>query len=101
MLLRVLKLARKHFNLLFHLVKLVLQINNLSGKLWNLRYLLPDNFQLSLPLLELKINHPYLLFFLPDLLFTIFEYILLNIALLIENTKLIIFIYKLYTHIVS
>ena len=50
---------------------------------------------------EFQVDHPNLFFLLPDFLFTVLEYVLLDIALLVQNTQLIIFVDELDTHVVS
>jgi len=92
MLLRVLKLTRQIVDLLLLIVKLLFKLNNLLGQLWHLRDLLPNDNKLPLSLLELKVDHPDLFFLLSNLLLSIFQNVLLDVALFIQDAKLIIFV---------
>ena len=74
----------------------------------NLRSLLRDlwdlglhDFELSLPLFNLEVDHSDLLFLGADGLLSFLEAILLDVALLVVDAQLIISIDQLNTHVVS
>jgi len=73
----------------------------LLGQLRHLRDLLPNDNKLPLSLLELKVDHPDLFLLLSNLLLSIFQNVLLDVALFIQDAKLIIFVDQLDTHVVS
>ena len=63
--------------------------------------LLADDLKLALTLLKLERNHADLFFLCTNGLLTLFETVLLNVALLVVDAKLIITIDKLDAHIVT
>lgn len=60
-----------------------------------------NNSELSLTLLVLEVDHFDLFFFLPDLLFSVFEDVLLNVGFFVQNTKFVVAVDELNTHVVS
>jgi len=68
------------------------------GDLWYLGF---NYFKLALSLLELEVDHSDLLFFRTNSLFSLLQAVLLNVALFVVDTQLVISIDKLDTHIVS
>ena len=57
-----------------------------------------DNLQLSLSFLQLQIDHLYFFLLLPDFLFSVFEYVFLNVRLLVQNAKFIVAVNQLDAH---
>lgn len=74
---------------------------NLRSLLWHLRNLGLNDFELSLPLFNLEVDHSYLLLFGADGLLSFLEAVLLDVALLVVDAQLIISIDQLDTHVVS
>lgn len=100
-LLGVLKLTGEVIDLLFLAIKLLFELNDLLSQLRHLRNLLSDDHKLSLSLFELQVDHPDLFLLLSDLLLAVLQNVLLDVALLVEDTELIIFVNELNTHVVS
>ena len=57
--------------------------------------------QLSLSFFHLQVDHSDLFFLLSDLLLAVLEDVLLNVRLFVENTKFIVSVNQLDTHVVS
>ena len=74
---------------------------NLRSLLRDLRDLGLHDFELSLPLFNLEVDHSDLLFFGADSLLSFLEAILLDVALLVVDAQLVISIDQLNTHVVS
>ena len=75
-----------------------MNLRSLLRHLWDLGLY---DFELSLPLFDLEVDHSDLLFFGADGLLSFFEAILLDVALLVVDAQLIISIDQLNTHVVS
>lgn len=101
MLLRVFKLTREQLHLFSFSSELILQVNHCIGQPWHLRDVLLNHFKLSLSFLEFKIDHPNLFFLLANLLFTVLEDILLDVALLVENAQFVVLVDQLDTSVVT
>lgn len=101
MFLWILKLLRKLLNFHFLGVQFFFKLEHFFCEFRNFRNLLVNNLELTLTLLELELDHSNLLFFLPDLLLAVFEDVLLDVALFVENTELIVSVNKLDTHVIS
>ena len=81
----------------WHLPLLALRAQRLNP----LKIASEEDLELPLPLLQLKFEHPHLLFFLTDGLFTVLEDCLLDIRLLVKDAQLIVLVDQLNTHVVS
>ena len=60
-----------------------------------------DNLQLPLSFLQLQIDHLYFFLLLPDFLFSVFEYVLLNVRLLVQNAEFVVAVNQLDAHKVT
>ena len=101
MLFRVFKQCGKLIHFIAFCVALLFHLDNFLGKLWDIWDEFLDNFQLSLSFFEFKVYHFDLFFLFSDLLLSIFKNILLNVRLFVQNTKFVIPVNKLDTHIIS
>mmetsp|Transcript_39515 Transcript_39515/g.51732 ORF Transcript_39515/g.51732 Transcript_39515/m.51732 type:complete len:229 (+) Transcript_39515:831-1517(+) len=101
MLLGVFKLLRKLLHLHLLAVELLLELEDFFGEFGHFGHLFVDDLELSLTLFKLKFDHADLLLLLTDFLLAILEDVLLNVALFVENTELVIAVDQLDTHVVS
>ena len=101
MFVRILLNTRELLHFLLLGSHLLLQTDDLLGEGWHFWHQVLDDLELPLPLLQLKFEHPHLLFFLTDGLFTVLEDRLLDIRLLVKDAQLIVLVDQLNTHVVS
>ena len=98
---RVFKFLRKHLNLQFLSIELFVQFNDFLGELGDFRDLLAYNGLLSLTLLELEVDHADGLLLLTNFLLAVLEDIFLDVRLLVQDTKFIIPVNQLNTHVIT
>lgn len=101
MLCRVLQLLGQLLHLGFLVFEIVIDLHDFLGELGDFGDLLADDRQLPLPLLQLKVDHPDLFLFLTNLLLASLEDVFLDVRFFVKDTKLIITVDKLNTHVVS
>ena len=101
MFVRILLNTRELLHFLLLGCDLLLQTDDLLGEGWHFWHQVLDDLELPLPLLQLKFEHPHLLLFLTDGLFTVLEDCLLNIRLLVKDAQLVVLVNQLDSHVIS
>ena len=83
------------------MISFLLELGDLFSELGHFRHQLLNNVELSLTFLVFEVDHFDLFFFLPNLLLSVFQDVFLDVGFFIQNTKFVVAVDELNTHVVS